>query len=280
MTFDAGAYLDAIAEMPDEEINLARAALAIAAVAQPGVHLDRYLNHLEKLKVLTAEFHAGLLQSGAQDDVSTRHNALLSVLGVELGYNGDQKTYDDLQNASLIRVIERRKGLPIALCILYMHAARAQGWPIDGLNLPGHFVCRLEKDGERLIFDAFHNGKIMGAPDLRQLIKQAAGPGAELSASYFTPSPNRDILIRLQNNIKFRQIDVEDYEGAYQTVEIMRRIAPREYRLLLDAGVLSARTERPRAAIEFLEGYIQKAPQDHDRHEASVLLQELRGRLN
>jgi len=54
--------------------------------------------------------------------------ALTQVMAEEHGYGGDRQHYDDLQNANLIRVIDRRRGLPVALGILYLHAARAQGW--------------------------------------------------------------------------------------------------------------------------------------------------------
>lgn len=280
MGFDARAYLEKLAQSADENIELAFAAIAIATLSQPDIHPERFFNHLDKLKLLVAENHAALLQQGETDDVNTRLRALQEVMVIDQGYEGDQKNYDDLQNADLIRVIERRKGLPIALCILYIHAARSQGWEIAGLNLPGHFVCRLEKDGERLIFDPFHSGRILQAPDLRQIVKQTAGPQAELSAAYFEPATNRDILIRLQNNIKYRLIDAEDYEAALKIVDVMRLIAPEEYRLLLDAGVLSARTERPRAAIDFLEDYIRLAPADRDRQEAAILLQQLKESLN
>ncbi len=280
MGFDARAYLEKLAQSADENIELAFAAIVIASLSQPDIHLERFFNHLDKLKLLVAETHAVLLQQGEPDDVNTRLRALQEVMVIDQGYEGDQKNYDDLQNANLIRVIERRKGLPIALCILYIHAARAQGWEIAGLNLPGHFVCRLEKDGERLIFDPFHSGRVLQASDLRQIVKQTAGPKAELSAAYFKAATNRDILIRLQNNIKYRLIDGEDYEAALKIVDVMRLIAPEEYRLLLDAGVLSARTERPRAAIDFLEDYIRLAPADRDRQEAAILLQQLKESLN
>jgi regulator of sirC expression with transglutaminase-like and TPR domain len=85
--------------------------------------------------------------------------------------------------------------------------------------------------------------------------------------------------MRLQNNIKYRQIEVEDYAGALKTVEGMRMIDAGEYRLLLDAGVLYARTGQPKSAIDALEEYIKKAPKDRDRHEAAMLLQELKNSL-
>lgn len=278
--FDPETYLDKIALLPDAGIDLALAALALSACTHPGIKPGRYLHHLDVLARDVAEYYAGLMAAGEPENAQSQLTSLRHVLHEQHAYTGDVQTYDDLQNASLIRVIDRAKGLPITLSILYIHAARLQGWDIAGLNIPGHFVCRLDHGGQRLIFDPFENCKILSAADLRILVKKSEGPTAELSAKYYEPSSNREILIRLQNNIKYRQIDIEDYEGALETVEVMRRIDPGEYRLLLDAGVLYARTDQTRAAIGALGEYIDKAPNTHDRLEAELLLRELSDKMN
>ncbi len=267
-------YLQTIAALPDGEIDLALAALA--ASAQPGIVADRYINHLRKISEETAVRHRELLNAGAGDDAQTQLAALKYVLADTHGYRGDGEDSNDLQNASLIRVIDRAKGSPVTLAILYIHAARAQGWDVAGLDFPGHFLFRIGKDGRLLIFDPFHECKILEAPDLRRVLKKTAGDKAELSAGHFQPASNRAILLRLQNNIKYRQIEMEDYEAAFKTVETMRIVDPGEYRLLLDAGVLGARTNRPATAIKALEDYIKLAPNDRNRHDAAMLLQELK----
>jgi regulator of sirC expression with transglutaminase-like and TPR domain len=179
----------------------------------------------------------------------------------------------------MVCVIDQRKGLPIALAILTLEAGRAQDWIIDGLNFPGHFLLRLEYQGTRLIFDPFNQFTVLSAPDLRNLIKLVAGEEAELSSSFYQAASNRDILIRLQNNIKLRQVEAEDYEAALETVEVMRLFAPDETRLLLDAGVLYARTGRKQDAIKVLEEYIKNAPTPEDRYDARQLLQNLHDSL-
>lgn len=279
MTFQPGAYLSELAEVEDGEIDLARAALALAAMNHPGLSLERYENHLDKICAEVRSRFEDLIKAGAEDSAETRLAALKHIIADKHGYAGALEEDGNLQNSSLIRAIDRGKGLPIVLSILYMHAARAMGWEIGGLNLPGHFLCRLEKDGVRLIFDAANSCKIMHAPDLRALVKKNLGEKAELLAQYFLPISNREILIRLQNTVKSRQIEMEDYEGALRTVESMRQVDPGEYRLLLDAGVLYARTNQLEAAIAALEDYIKKAPNDRDRHDAALFLQQIKDQL-
>jgi len=280
MTFEPQQLIESTGHQEDEAIELAKTALALSLIYHPGLSADKYLNHFEKLKQEVHARHQELLDKGADDDAGTQLAALKHVLIDQHEYQGDRDTYDDLQNADIARVVDRRKGMPIALAIIFIDIGRRLGWYMDGLNFPGHFLCRLEKDGQRLIFDPFDGCRPLQAADLRQLLKQTSGPGAELSSHYYDSASNREILIRLQNNIKLRQIEEEDYEGAAKTVETMQMIDPEEYRLMLDAGVLYARTGKPVAAVKALEIYIDKSPNAHDRQDAALLLQQIKETLH
>jgi regulator of sirC expression with transglutaminase-like and TPR domain len=273
--FDPAAYLIETGERDDSSIDLMLTALAFSAMTHPGLSIDRYKFHTQKLSGDVRKRFQDLLEGGAEDDVHTRLAALKHIIADQEGYQGDEETYDDLQNADLTRVIDRRKGLPIALAILYIQTGRNNGYVVDGLNFPGHFLCRIEHGGVRVIFDPFMRCQVMEASDLRQLVKRIKGANAELSVDYYAPASNRDILIRLQNNIKLRLIEAEDYKGALHIVEMMRLIDPAEYRLLFDAGVLFAKTGQRRAAIEVLEEYLMHATNRFDRQDAENILRQL-----
>ena len=261
--------------MDDADINLGKAALLLARAEMTEIHAERYERHLQKLCDQTEDAFENFKEREG-NTAKACLDAISYVLRDTHDYKGDSETYDDLQNANLIRVIERRKGLPISLCILSLHVGRAQGWTLNGLALPGHFLCRIEHGGEHLIFDPFDNFKALDAKDIRALIKRTAGINAELAAQYFEPATNRDILIRLLNNIKFRQIEEEDYAGGLLSVQLSQIIDPDEYRLYLEAGVLYARVEQNKAAIDALELYLMHAQDEQDKYEASMLLQDLR----
>ena len=77
---------------------------------------------------------------------------------------GNVEDYDNPANANLIQVIERRQGLPVALGILWLHAARAAGWPAHGVDFPAHFLIALEGAGGQLVVDAFDGGTCLDAP--------------------------------------------------------------------------------------------------------------------
>src|SRR5262245_12107087 len=208
---------------------------------------------------------------------------LAEVIARSYGYRGDTESYDDLQNADLVRVIERRKGLPVALSILYLHVARQQGWEAEGLAFPAHFLIRVGIEGARHVVDPFHDGMLRDASDLRGLLRQVLGPEAELHPQHFDPVSDRDVLLRLENNVRLRLAKREEWPAAAQSLERMLAIAPDRPELLFEAGQLNARLDKRRAAIAAFERFLDIEGQAGDpdlRRQASSLLQELRRGLN
>jgi regulator of sirC expression with transglutaminase-like and TPR domain len=230
--------------------------------------------------------HVAAMASDLADLVRRRGaspEALAEVIARSYGYRGDTDSYDDLQNTDLVRVIERRKGLPVALSILYLDVARRQGWDAEGLAFPAHFLIRVGIDGARHVVDPFHDGTVRDAADLRGLLRQVLGPDAELHPQHFDPVSDRDVLLRLENNVRLRLAKREEWPAAAQSLERMLAIAPDRPELLFEAGQLNARLDKRRAAIAAFERFldIEGAAGDPDLvKRASSLLQELRRGLN
>jgi regulator of sirC expression with transglutaminase-like and TPR domain len=67
-------------------------------------------------------------------------DALSEVLGARHGFAGAGDTYDDPDNSMLDLVLERGRGLPIALSVVYVETARRAGIALEGVGLPGHYV--------------------------------------------------------------------------------------------------------------------------------------------
>jgi regulator of sirC expression with transglutaminase-like and TPR domain len=256
-------------------LDLLEAALAMAAL-QRGEAID-----LAPLHQHVASMAAALA------DLVRRRGAtperLADVIGRAYAYRGDSETYDDLQNADLARVIERRKGLPVALSILYLHVARAQGWDAEGLAFPGHFLIRVAIDGARHVVDPFHDGLVRDAAQLRELERQVLGADAELRPDHFDAVSDRDVLLRLENNVRLRLAKLEDWAGAARSLDRMLAIAPDRPALLFEAGQINARLDKRRAAIAAFERFLGVEAGQGDpalRQQASALLQELRRGLN
>ncbi|MEE8545016.1 MAG: transglutaminase-like domain-containing protein [Alphaproteobacteria bacterium] len=263
------ADLNEVGRQDDAAIDLARTALLLAALDRPGVALERYRRHLDQLAAAVGRAAAGAATP------EERVGALNQVLFTEHGYQGDTQTYDDLQNANLMRVIDRRKGLPVALGILYIHGARAQGWEMAGLDFPAHFLVRLESGGGRLILDPFARGAVVEAGGLRTLVKRFQGPAAELEARFHEPAGNRAVLLRLQNNIKLRALARHDPGRALRVLESMALIAPDNAPTWRELGYLRAGGGDAEGAIAALERFLELAQGADERHRAAILLQKL-----
>jgi regulator of sirC expression with transglutaminase-like and TPR domain len=267
-------YLREIAALSSPILPIGDAALALASYERPRVGLARYRQHLATIARDVGR------HSAAGGDLAARVKALNEIILLKYGYSGDELTYDDLQNANLMRVVDRRKGLPVALGILYLHASRAQGWDSVGLGFPGHFLVRLTEGAERLILDPFHGGRVCDAAMLRELLKAMAGQGVELAPEHYAPVADRDVLLRLQNNLKSRLLQGGQNERALRVVETMLLLAPDLAELWHEAGLLNARLGNMRAGANALEQFILRAPEGTTRHQAAAILQQLKSKLN
>lgn len=216
---EAEKLLERLGLAEDDQFDLIEGALALAVLDAPGANREEYRRHLSLLAEDT------LTAAGADPDIATASAALSHVISGLHGYRGDDETYDDLQNANLIRVIDRRRGLPVTLGIIYLATARACGWEAYGLSFPGHFMIRLDIGGGRAVIDPFHGGITREAPDLRELL-QATGFDDDLGPRHYETVSDRSILLRVQNNIKMRLIQTERAAQAGEVVRTMLLFSP------------------------------------------------------
>jgi regulator of sirC expression with transglutaminase-like and TPR domain len=273
---DPRAALDAIGQLPDQELDLAGAALQLARIDQPDADWHAAREHLSEL----ARDAVALAADRQEDDPSVRAGALAGLLTGRHRYLGDTEDYDAPANANLIQVIERRRGLPVALGILWLHCARAAGWEAHGVDFPGHFLIALAGGGTQLVLDVFAGGLPLDARAMRTLIKRYEGPKAELRPGLLRPASARDVLLRLQQNIRQRRLDAGNVTGALTCVEDMLRIAPDAALLWRDAALINQRLDHVAAALRCFERFLALVPQGEAAERVRTAMGELRTRLN
>lgn len=229
----------------DDEIALDAAALDLAALDLPGFDPTRTVGILEGISDRLVE-----LGSGVEDD-AVRAELLADVIGAEYGFVGDRESYDDPANSDLIRVIERRRGLPISLAIIHVAAARRLGWTADALDTPGHVLVRIGgPDG--VVTDPFAGGRIVGPGAIDALVEAAGGRQSAVAAM-----TNRSVLVRLLLNQATRAEQGGDAARARTLFERMTVIAPgsghgwwERARLELAGGDVGAARESLSAMLE------------------------------
>lgn len=203
----------------DDEIVLDEAALSLAHLDHPDVDLDPYHELLDAV--------ATRLEAIGKDAVTARERAeaLSSVLGDAFGFAGDEATYDDPANADLIRVIDRRRGLPVSLSILYVSAARRLGWAANVLDVPGHVLVLVGEEAAPVIVDPFRGGIPVEPAQLGALLT-AAQSGPAPAVRHVAAMPNRAVLVRLLLNQATRAEQAGKGRRALELYARMTAMAP------------------------------------------------------
>ncbi|CAN7471823.1 transglutaminase-like domain-containing protein [Phenylobacterium sp. LjRoot225] len=202
----------------EADLELDTAALEIAALDHPEVELAGYLELLERITERLA------VRAAAARTPREQAAELADVLAAEFGFEGDRKTYDDPANADLIRVIDRRRGLPVALAILYVAAARRLGWAAHVLNTPGHVLAAIGQPA--LVIDPFNRGGVVGGAQLAALLQTTEDSLDAVAPDHLAPMSNRAVLVRLLMNQATRAERAGELPRALAVLQRITTVAP------------------------------------------------------
>jgi regulator of sirC expression with transglutaminase-like and TPR domain len=203
----------------EDEIVLDEGALALALLDHPGADTAPYEDLLEAVAIRLEAV------AGQATSARARADALSAVLADEFGFEGDQQTYDDPANADLMQVIDRRRGLPVSLSILYVSAARRLGWTANVLDVPGHVLVLIGEDAAPVIVDPFRGGILVERDQLAALV-MAASTGSSPAVRHVAAMPNRAVLVRLLLNQASRAEQAGKGRRALELYARMTAMAP------------------------------------------------------
>lgn len=254
------------------EIDLARAALLIAAEEEPGrCDVEGSLRLLESFG---AEARARVA-AGAAGPVESLNQYLFG----ELGFGGNEGDYYDPRNSLLHQVLERRTGIPITLSIVYMEVGRRAGLSVEGVGLPGHFVVRAgPPGGEMTLVDPF-NGKSTDADECQQRLDLIYGGQVTLGEEHLRPVGVRAILARVLGNLKAVYAQAQLFHNALAAVERILLLSPHDLGERRDRGALLGQLNRLPEAIAETQSYLTLRPDAPDADNVREQLQKLRARL-
>ncbi len=126
---------------------------------------------------------------------------LHAVLFDEEGFRGDEASYYDPQNSYLPVVLERKRGLPIVLTLLYKEVGERVGLAIEGVNAPGHFLAAVETDGHRMLVDPFGAGRVLTRDEAFARIARVSGRTLPADDGLLRPASPRQWLARMIENL-------------------------------------------------------------------------------
>ena len=124
-------------------------------------------------------------------------------------YRRNSSNFYSPQNSFINQVLETKRGNPISLAILYLAVANKLNIPVYGVNLPKNFILAYkdeyrqydsEDETEDILFyiNPYNKGSVLGKREIDYFIQQQK---LETKKEYFVPCTNRDIMIRLINNL-------------------------------------------------------------------------------
>lgn len=258
----------------EPEVELARAALLVAAESDPALRID------ESLRIL--DDWGAALKSRLDPSWNNlqRLARLRAFVYHELGFRGAVRDYFDPRNALLHEVLTRRTGIPLTLAIVMLELGWRIGMPLEGVGFPAHFLVRLAGEPRDLVLDPFEDGRSMHEDDLRRILASSTGGRLEFEPSMLASVGKHDMIVRLLHNLKNAYLRSGDQAGALAAVERLLALHPEDAGQRRDRGLLLARMRRDGEALEALLDYLAHAPAALDREDVERHVAALRRRLS
>ncbi len=264
---------------PEEDIDLAEAALVIAAHEYPGLDVNAYLARIAEM--------AETLKSRLRRDISPT-DALIALnryLFEELGFSGNTADYYDPRNSYLNEVLDRRLGIPITLSLLCIEVGRRIGLALHGVSFPGHFLVKcVVRDGV-VVLDPYARGASLSLDELQQRLRALRGdtPPPDMVQHMLAAAGRKDMLVRLLRNLKSNYLERRDLARALAAADRIIELAPRAAEEYRDRAGIYLDLECFRAALSDFRDYLMLKPGADDAavvQRRVVELQQIAARLN
>jgi regulator of sirC expression with transglutaminase-like and TPR domain len=255
--------------VPEPHIDLARAALLVAAEEYGSLSPDPYLRRLDEL--------AERVRDRLWDE--TAPVVVLQEVGRVLfedeGFRGNRLEYYDPRNSFLNDVIDRRIGIPITLSIVYLEVGWRLGLPLHGVNFPGHFLVRYAGEAMQLLVDPFQSGMVRFEDEAQDLLDHVYGGSVQMQPDFLRVADRCDILVRLLSNLKGNYLNKRDDERALAAIERILLVRPHSADDERDRGMVLTRLGREREAACALNRYLELMPDAPDSARVRMLLEQM-----
>jgi regulator of sirC expression with transglutaminase-like and TPR domain len=246
-----------ICARPEEEWDLAEAALLVAATEYPRLDPREGLARLDEIGrraalILTAR------------DPRVRALQLAGFLHEVERFDGNLEEYEDPRNSFLNEVLERRVGLPILLSLVYCEVGRRSGVPFEGVGMPGHFIVKLAGEND-LLLDPFEGGRVLSVEECERRVAAIYRGGLAFSRGMLAASTPRETHVRILRNLKGVYTSRKDAARAWRITDLVLKVTPGAPEEIRDRGLLSLELRRHAAAAADLEVYLSERPASEDR---------------
>ena len=175
-----------------EEFDLETATWLLAQTQFPEINVEAYQALLDGYANALRE------RTDRQGRASVTLEKINNYIFDELGFKGNEQNYYEPDNSYLNRVLDRRTGNPITICLFYILLARRLHLPVTGIGLPGHFICRYQSASGEIYVDVFNRGRLLTKADCVHYLVRG---NYDLREEYLAPVSPRRLFLRICSNL-------------------------------------------------------------------------------
>lgn len=196
------------------------------------------------------------------------------VLFVEERFRGNVENYQDPANSYLHFVLSRKLGIPISLSVLYAAVAGRVGLHLAGVNLPLHFLLRMDGEGPARFVDPFHQGRILDHAGCEQLLAEIANRPVRIEPAHLAPCPDAVVVARMLRNLKAIYIQRGEPALALPVARRLAALLPDDLSEQRDWGMACLQADRPGEAVAPLERFVRDNPPGAESNAIRLLLRD------
>jgi regulator of sirC expression with transglutaminase-like and TPR domain len=262
----------------DDTDRLAEYALHLARIlAYPNLDVTALLSLID---VMGQDVYRALKKAGNMPPRPTQIIEKINDLLFNMQkFKPNTDDYYNPLNSYLNIVVERKTGIPITLCILYMRVAHSVNFKMYPVNFPGHFLIKhiLEDNSGEIIVDPFNGGRIMDDYSLKALIDQAyPQQNIPLTHALVEKATAAQVVIRMLNNLKGSYYEIQDMERYNIANEMVLAIDKYNPDAVRDKGIVLLKNGNSSEALEVLNSYLEINPEAEDADDVLDIIRQIR----
>jgi regulator of sirC expression with transglutaminase-like and TPR domain len=243
-----------LSRQPD--VDLTRAALELARDSYPDLDfqptLDWIAARADQLRPL-------VLRSSSEREALS---LVAQSLSIEYQITGSHAAYAEADGSFLHRIIDKRRGIPISLSVLYMAVCQGVGIDLTGVASPMHFLTRVESPAGPLFLDAFAGRRILTLEETVEWLTGLTTMPTHVIVRLLEPTDTRTIITRMLTNLKVLFARQENWSAAWPVQQRLVALGPGRYADRRDLALIALKSDHPGMAVRLLEPLLKTCPDD------------------
>lgn len=183
------------------DIDLEEGAFTLARFAYPHLDVGAYKTRLGHMAF-------ELAPQVAPDDHPIRVIRVLNHYLFETQKFRAPLRYDP-DDTFLNRVLDRKRGWPITLSVIYLILGQRIDLPLTGVAMPKHYIVKYNApSGQEIFIDPYNHGQVLTPNECADMV------GTKLTDDLLPEATNRFTLFRMMNNLKHTYLSTGDSKDA------------------------------------------------------------------